>query len=56
MTLVATGSTQISAVKAGDDTYLESNEASFTLTVTSTSGGNTDCVLDQSNWDECTLQ
>ncbi|MEX0943090.1 MAG: hypothetical protein WD002_11145 [Pseudomonadales bacterium] len=54
ITLVATGTTTISAIKAGDATYLESNTASYTLTVTQTTTAT--CILDQSNWDECVIE
>ncbi|MBD3646457.1 MAG: Ig-like domain-containing protein, partial [Pseudomonadales bacterium] len=54
VTLVATGTTTISAVKAGDATYLESNAASYSLTVNEVATAN--CVFDESNWDECVIQ
>lgn len=54
VTLVAVGTTTISAVKAGDATYLDSNTASYTLTVSDIVPAN--CVVDQSNWDECNWQ
>lgn len=58
VTLVSVGTATISATKAGDATYLESNTASYELTVTEavTDQVTPTCVLDQSSWDECLIE
>ncbi|HKI74324.1 MAG TPA: Ig-like domain-containing protein, partial [Pseudomonadales bacterium] len=56
ITVLAVGATTITADKAGDNTYLASNTASYVLTVTEDPTTTTPtCVLDQSKWDECQI-
>jgi hypothetical protein len=54
VTPVAEGFTVISAVKAGDAVYLESNTVMYEFAVLAEQAD--DCVFDQAAWDECIVQ
>lgn len=54
VTGVSVGSAMITAIRAGDNTYLESAGVSYTVNVTENTP--TDCVWDSVNWDECNWQ
>lgn len=54
VTGVAAGQATISAVRSGDDTFMDSTAATYTVTVNPPAS--TSCNWDSSNWDECDWQ
>ena len=55
VTLLAAGTTTITATKAADSLYLASPPATYVITVTVPEPTPESCVLDTAKWDECVL-
>ena len=53
VTALAEGTVTITATKASDSNYEQSNPAEYTLTVNPANQSTNDCIWGSSNWDEC---